>query len=311
MRRATDYGKGDAVLALIVADEGPGAEEADRAIGLAAAEFRGRTDWRGVLDGRFDQVGPNELIAVEAQDVTADVLAAALPRLAALRADPGARFVVAMDLGQIDLVADALLGERVELLCAPTVADRAAAFAIGLSAFSGDTVHDRDDDGDSEQLRQLNEEVARISRVLSELASDGKRPGGVDERPIAFSPRPTLPAEPSVSAADIRKIIRGRRLRDQFFGERLFEDPAWDMILDLYAAELEGAQVSVSSLCIAAAVAPTTALRWIARMTNTGLFVRQPDPFDRRRAFLGLSVGAHAMMDQYIAALRQSGFETL
>lgn len=83
------------------------------------------------------------------------------------------------------------------------------------------------------------------------------------------------------------------------------------MILDLYAAELEGAQVSVSSLCIAAAVAPTTALRWIARMTNTGLFVRRPDPFDRRRAFLGLSVDAHAMMDQYIAALRQSGFETL
>ena len=58
------------------------------------------------------------------------------------------------------------------------------------------------------------------------------------------------------------------------------------MLLDLYAAELEGAQVSVSSLCIAAAVAPTTALRWIGRMTEAGLFVRQPDPFDRRRAFL-------------------------
>ena len=311
MRRATDYGKGDAVLALIVADEGPGADEADRAIGLAGAEFRGRSDWRGVIDGRFENVGPSELIAVEAQDVAADVLAAALPLLAALRADTGARFVIAMDPGQIDLVAGALLGERVELLCAPTVADRATAFAVGLSALPRDTVHDRDEDGDSEQLRQLNEEVARISRVLSELASEGKRSGGIDGRSPTFSPQPTLSAEPPVSAADIRKIIRGRRLRDQFFGERLFEDPAWDMLLDLYAAELEGAQVSVSSLCIAAAVAPTTALRWISRMTAIGLFIRQPDPFDRRRAFLGLSAGAQAKMEQYVGALRQNGFETL
>lgn len=61
------------------------------------------------------------------------------------------------------------------------------------------------------------------------------------------------------------------------------------MLLDLYAAHLEGTQVSVSSLCIAAAVAPTTALRWIGKMTEAGLFTRQPDPVDRRRAFMVLT----------------------
>lgn len=296
-------------MALIVSDGGPGADEASRAIGLAAGEFRGRTDWRGAIEGRFDHAGPIELVAAEAQGVPDDILTAALPRLAALRADTGARFIVAIDPRQIDLVADTLLGDKVELLCAPTLADRAAAFAIGLSAFSRDTLHDRGGDGESAQLRQLNEEVARISRVLSRLASEDKRPGSVSERPLAFAPPPAAVVSLPVTAADIRKIIRGRRLRDQFFTEGLFEDPAWDMLLDLYAAELEGAQVSVSSLCIAAAVAPTTALRWIGRMTDAGLFVRQPDPFDRRRAFLGLSAEARAKMERYLAALRQSGLD--
>jgi DNA-binding MarR family transcriptional regulator len=91
-------------------------------------------------------------------------------------------------------------------------------------------------------------------------------------------------------------------LRDQFFGTALFEDPGWDMLLDLYAAELEQARVSVSSLCIAAAVAPTTALRWIARMTDTGLFERRPDMHDRRRAFMVLSERASEAMRGYILA---------
>ncbi|MFX4925881.1 hypothetical protein ABTC31_20055, partial [Acinetobacter baumannii] len=84
------------------------------------------------------------------------------------------------------------------------------------------------------------------------------------------------------TAAEVRRIIRGRRLRDQFLGDGLFEDPAWDILLDLYAAHLEGTQVSVSSLCIAASVPPTTALRWIGRMSDLGMLERRPDPFDRR-----------------------------
>jgi DNA-binding MarR family transcriptional regulator len=197
------------------------------------------------------------------------------------------------------------------LLCAPTLADRAAAFAIALTGSSRDRLHDKSSDSESSQLRQLNEEVARISRVLARLSAEEKRPGGVADRQIAYAAPPTPPAASPTTAAEIRRAIRARRMRDQFFSEGLFEDPAWDMLLDLYAAEIEGAQVSVSSLCIAAAVAPTTALRWIARMTEAGLFIRHPDPFDRRRAFLALSESAREKMGRYFAALRQSGLDAL
>ena len=73
------------------------------------------------------------------------------------------------------------------------------------------------------------------------------------------------------------------------------------MLLDLTAARIEGQPVAVSSLCIAAAVPPTTALRWIKAMTDMGLFERVADPKDRRRIFIELSPRA---MEGMLACLR-------
>ena len=105
----------------------------------------------------------------------------------------------------------------------------------------------------------------------------------------------------------VRDVIRARRMRTTHFPPDLFADPAWDMLLDLFAAGLERTQVSVSSLCIAAAVAPTTALRWIGRLTEAGLLDRAADPTDRRRAFVTLSTRADAAMHRYVAGVRAAG----
>ena len=75
------------------------------------------------------------------------------------------------------------------------------------------------------------------------------------------------------------------------------------MLLDLYAARLERQPVSVSSLCIAAAVPATTALRWIKTMTDAGIFLREADPQDGRRIFIALSDGANEAMARYFEAL--------
>ena len=61
------------------------------------------------------------------------------------------------------------------------------------------------------------------------------------------------------------------------------------MLLDLLQAEIAQHRVPVSSLCIAAAVPATTALRWIKTMTDAGLFKRRADPHDGRRVFVELS----------------------
>lgn len=106
-------------------------------------------------------------------------------------------------------------------------------------------------------------------------------------------------------AKAIRQMLRQRRMRAQYLPAALFADPAWDMLLDLYAAQLERKPVSVSSLCIAAAVPTTTALRWIKAMTDAGLFVRKDDPRDGRRILIGLSEGAGEALARYFGALEE------
>ena len=169
----------------------------------------------------------------------------------------------------------------------------------------------------SPQLRRLSEEVSRIARALaalseSEAHSGPERREGVtdrregERREQADRRSRTGDTEmPGISA--IRAMIRARRLRDQYFSGELFADPAWDMLLDLLLARLEQRTVAVSSLCIAAAVPPTTALRWIKRLTDEGIFVRTADPRDGRRVFIDLSDGAADAMANYIRAAERIG----
>jgi hypothetical protein len=146
-------------------------------------------------------------------------------------------------------------------------------------------------------LADLSSEVARIARMLEGLA----------QTVPAERLRPPAEEGPAAEAARIRAIIRARRARENFFPGELFADPAWDMLLDLMAARIEGKPVSVSSLCIAAAVPATTALRWIRTLTDQGLLVRQPDPNDGRRVFVALSDSAAEAMQAYLASTARSG----
>jgi hypothetical protein len=182
------------------------------------------------------------------------------------------------------------------------------------------------------QIERLQEEVSRIARTLAKMSEPEARllirsPDGSREPPSPFIEdqvrearqgytsgsqiralgAAAQPAGPPIAASEVRRIIRLRRVRDQFFEPELFADPAWDMILDLYAARLEHNRVSVSSLCIAAAVPATTALRWIKALTTSGLFERRADPHDGRRIFVALSDSAAAAMHAYFAAILDEG----
>ncbi|SFN99855.1 hypothetical protein [Sphingomonas sp. OK281] len=274
-------------------------------VALTALQGRivGRRDWRAGFD---DHATPH-VIAVEAGGVDPAMLAERLPEIVEQAAKLRAGLVVALGVDEIDVVAAATLGGSTRLLVDPTVGDCVAAIVVAAEAARIPTgVFDVHRETDGTRLERLNTEVARIAEALArltraEIESDVPAAPIVGDRTSRYGAPPAL-TEPS--AADVRRAIRARRLRDQFFGAMLFEDPGWDMLLDLYAAELERGRVSVSSLCIAAAVAPTTALRWIARMTDTGLFERRPDLLDRRRAFMVLSDRASEAMRGYIVATR-------
>lgn len=164
-----------------------------------------------------------------------------------------------------------------------------------------------------ERLLKLQEELGEIAR---RLASEGQsispeNPAGFflsqaeappwhmqGERYLIRNTRRPLP-DPRM----VRRIIHQRRLRARYFDGDLFADPAWDILLDLTIARAEHTRVSVTSLCIAAEVPATTALRWIGQMIDRGLLVRTEDDADKRRAFIALSDRGAALMAKYFSEI--------
>lgn len=135
--------------------------------------------------------------------------------------------------------------------------------------------------------RQLADEVAKLT--------DGAQASAAADN-AAASPTP------EAVRAQLRREIKARRLRERLLPDGLFADPAWDILLDLTLARLEGRLTPVSSLCIAAAVPTTTALRWIKTLLDRGLIERRPDPDDRRRHYIHASDETFAMMMKLMGA---------
>ena len=104
----------------------------------------------------------------------------------------------------------------------------------------------------------------------------------------------------SITAKQVKSIIKARRNRADYFRADLFADPAWDILLDLTRAELECQRTSVTSLCDAASVPATTALRWIKTLADEGILIRRMDPLDGRRIFVELTGTAFESMQQYL-----------
>jgi hypothetical protein len=152
------------------------------------------------------------------------------------------------------------------------------------------------------RLQQLSDEVARIATLLSALSEHEGTAAA-----LAAVGEPVFCDSEALDSGVVRSMIRARRLRDHFFRSEMFADPAWDMLLDLMAARVEGHKVAVSSLCIAAAVPPTTALRWIRTLCDQGLFVRVADPEDGRRVFIELSDETAARMEAYLKSVQRIG----
>jgi Winged helix DNA-binding domain len=209
------------------------------------------------------------------------------------------RIVVSAPAAWIDLVAARTPDPGVAQLCAADEAERIAAVAFA-SRRPKLRLHDVGRDEGSAILQQLTEDVSRIAAILSSL-SDEEAAAIATVKPGEGADKD----EPGIDAAFVRSIIRARRMRDQYFRGGLFADPAWDMLLDLMAARLEENRVAVSSLCIAAAVPATTALRWIKALTDRGLFARSADPQDGRRVYIELSDDAARALTAYLRAVQR------
>lgn len=105
-----------------------------------------------------------------------------------------------------------------------------------------------------------------------------------------------------------RRHYAARRIRDRIFDDPdLFGEPAWDILLDLFAAELRGEAISITSACIASGVPSTTALRWVGLLEAKGYVERKPDPVDARRSFVGLTLRGRNILRQCFQGFIEHG----
>lgn len=203
--------------------------------------------------------------------------------------------VVSMSAALLDPVIARVDDDAVEVIVDADDSERAAALAIAVAKASlPHRTSDVASDKSAARLRQLSDEVSRIAATLARLSTG---PSAAPP-PIEAAPATDLPP---LSVETVRTVIRARRLRSRYFSEELFADPAWDMLLDLLQAEIAHLRVPVSSLCIAAAVPATTALRWLKTMVREGLFIRRADPHDGRRVFVELAPGTSSALRRYFA----------
>ncbi len=218
--------------------------------------------------------------------------------------------------------------DSADFLIAPND-DAELCLALGEAASRIDSLVLEDDRQQIMELRRLSADVERIARTLSQMTLEDeavvspksfvKNPGTIADPGDDYRPNAPLEAlgrsgkhaTQPLSATFVRDVIKARRLRDSYFDGQLFADPAWDMLLDLLAAGLEEKQVSVSSLCIAANVPPTTALRWIKTMTDHGIFQRRADAEDGRRVWIELSEAASDKLAAYFTRLQQLGITAI
>jgi len=247
------------------------------------------------------------------------------------------RLVVIVDLDELDCAMALLDAPRTEFLCEPSDSDIVSLLVMaGLNMSPhGANLHDASRDTEMQRIERLSDEVRRLAETIERMTTGGAPglPNLVPDPPSAardrrdayrvdrgdsaadparvFQPRERHRAPEAGGGepthAEMRALIRARRMRDQYLPADLFADPAWDMILDLMAARLAGQRVSVSSLCIAASVPPTTALRWIRQLTDRGVFARIDDPADGRRVFIELTDAAADAVLGWAQAVRRNG----
>ncbi len=316
-------GEVDALRVIVAGDDAAAVESAAQAVGIVGGRVVAQVPLEAIGARLAGQVAI-DLVLLELTGAAPRMVDRAIDQLLTSKHgahdgdDDGVPVIAAIDIEQIDPVAARLHGAKVQLLCAPSLAERTTAIALVRAGRGGAALSDLTRESERERLKRLDEDVARIADALARLTGrdpmsapgSAGRPRGatLHEAPLSYGAPPAIPATNELALAGrVRNAIKARRMREQFFDPALFADPAWDMLLDLFAAKLEHARVSVSSLCIAAAVPPTTALRWIGTLTEARLIEREADPLDKRRAFIGLSEEAGYGMRRYVAAMDRAG----
>lgn len=100
-----------------------------------------------------------------------------------------------------------------------------------------------------------------------------------------------------LSEDHILSVILVRRARSSVLGEGLFSDPAWDILLELYAATLGERTLTASELAQATETPFSTTQRWIVALEQRGLVRSMKDPLKADQVRISLTAEGVSKME--------------
>jgi len=97
------------------------------------------------------------------------------------------------------------------------------------------------------------------------------------------------------------RLYAERRRRDTLFPDGLFGEPAWDLLLAMFAAREKGQTMILCKAYKAAGVSDTTGRRLLDRMEEEGLITRRRAPRSRKMRLVELTDAAAERLIAYLA----------
>lgn len=125
-------------------------------------------------------------------------------------------------------------------------------------------------------------------------------------RSLALKEKYTARSEaPEPAAEAVAWMLDARRERSHYLPTTAVSERAWDMMLELFHAELTRRRVGMTGLCLASGVPMATAIRHIATLVDAGLVRRIEDQHDKRRVYIELTPDVSTAMRRYFADVIQ------
>lgn len=153
------------------------------------------------------------------------------------------------------------------------------------------------DTDDVRTVTLTRKDLLAARRLLQMLSGSEERPE--QELRVDPLPRPISDKERTPLIARAHDEIRNRRRRIAVFGNSMFGEAAWDMLVLLYVLDVSGERLTIGNLVRQAGTAPTTAYRWLTFLASHDLISREPHPTDLRTEFILLTPKARELLDVY------------
>ena len=110
----------------------------------------------------------------------------------------------------------------------------------------------------------------------------------------------TSPTRQSIVFANF--VLATRKKFETAFPVLGVGDLTWSLVLELYIHHEIERRIPITALCVRIGAPPSTALRHVSALIDGGIFQREPDPLDRRRAFVRLAPSVLTALDEFLSA---------